>query len=157
VKTKKSAYTSDAPPKKASAQAMLDLSVAVIQLYFRLDAATQAISGFAQAGGEWGVLRALVVEGTQTVPGIARARPVSRQHCQTICNSLEAQGLVEFVANPQHKRSQLVRITKKGRARFQAMTDQFLAAAAVFAPNFEAREMDIAITLLRKARELLVV
>jgi DNA-binding MarR family transcriptional regulator len=151
------AQTEPAPPKKASARAVLDLSVAVIQLYFRLEAATQAIAGFASAGGEWGVLHTLSEEGPGTVPAIARSRPVSRQHCQIICNALEAQGFVEFIANPLHKRSQLVRITRKGRTRYKAMTDQFLAAAAIFAPNFEARDMETTTKLLRKARALLVV
>ncbi|MES1198379.1 MAG: MarR family transcriptional regulator [Pseudomonadota bacterium] len=143
--------------KKANAEAILDLSVATIELYFRLEAATQAVAGFAQAGGEWSMLRLLIANGDQTVPDMARSRPVSRQHCQTICNSLEAQGFVAFIANPQHKRSQLVRITKKGRARFAAMTDRFLAAAANFAPHFSAAEIAAATDVLRRARDLLVV
>lgn len=141
--------------KKASAEGLLDLCVAVIELYFRVEAATQAIAGFAHAGGEWGVMRSLIIEGEQTVPDIARSRPVSRQHCQTICNGLAEQGLVEFVANPKHKRSQLVRITKKGRARFDAMTERFLAASAAFAPYFEAKELATATDVLRRARAML--
>ena len=143
--------------KKANAEAVLDLSVATIELYFRLEAATEAIAGFAQAGGEWSMLRLLIAGGDQTVPDMARSRPVSRQHCQTICNSLEAQGFVTFVQNPQHKRSQLVRITRKGRARFKAMTDRFLSAAAIFAPNFSAAEVAAATDVLRRARGLLAV
>ncbi|MES1158517.1 MAG: MarR family transcriptional regulator [Terricaulis silvestris] len=142
---------------KASAEALLDLSVATIELYFRLEAATQAIAGFASAGGEWGVLRTLIRHGEQTVPEMARSRPVSRQHCQTICNNLADQGLIEFIENPRHKRSQLVRITKKGRARFEAMSEQFLVAAGAFAPHFEKEELATATDVLRRARELIVV
>lgn len=143
--------------KKATAQDVLDLSVAAIELYFRLEAVTHAIAGFAQAGGEWGVLRMLANDGPQTVPEMARSRPVSRQHCQTIANALERQGLVEFVENPRHKRSHLVSITKKGKSRFEAMTKQFLAAAGSYAPNFDTVEIATATAVLRRAREMIVV
>jgi DNA-binding MarR family transcriptional regulator len=144
-------------PSQASAEDVLDLSVAVIEMYFRIEAITQATAGFATAGGEWGVLRMLVKEGAQTVPEMARSRPVSRQHCQTICNTLEAQGLVEFVDNPKHKRSKLVRATKKGRDRFQSMRKQFLDAAGVYAPFFTEAEIHVATDVCRRAREMIQV
>lgn len=144
-------------PQQARAEDVLDLSVAVIEFYFRIEAITQATAGFATAGGEWGILRTLVKEGSQTVPEMARSRPVSRQHCQTIANALEAQGLVEFVDNPKHKKSKLVRVTKKGRVRFQSMRKQFLAAAGVYAPFFTAAEVNAATEVCRRARELIEV
>lgn len=140
-----------------TAEALLELSVAVIELYFRLEAATEAIAGFAHAGGEWGIMRLLILEGDQTVPEMARTRPVSRQHCQGIVNRLYEQGFVEFVENPKHRKSHLVSITKKGRARFQAMTDQFLAAEAAFIPHFGQDEVESATNVLRRARALLAV
>ncbi|MBX9746272.1 MAG: MarR family transcriptional regulator [Hyphomonadaceae bacterium] len=136
---------------------MLELSVAVIEFYFRIEAVTQATAGFATAGGEWGCLRTLVKEGPMTVPEMARTRPVSRQHCQTICNALEMQGLVEFIDNPKHKKSKLVRVTKKGRSRFESMRSQFLDAAAVYAPLFTASEVSTATDVCRRAREMIVV
>lgn len=144
-------------PTQASAQDVLDLSVAVIEFYFRIEAITQATAGFAQAGGEWGCLRTLVKEGPQTVPDMARSRPVSRQHCQTICNALEGQGFVEFIDNPKHKKSKLVRVTRKGRDRFEAMKKQFLAAASVYAPLFTAAEVTTATDVCRRARDMIEV
>jgi DNA-binding MarR family transcriptional regulator len=144
-------------PAHARAEDVLDLSVAVIEFYFRIEAITQATAGFATAGGEWGILRMLVKDGPQTVPEMARSRPVSRQHCQTIANALEAQGLVEFVDNPKHRKSKLVRATKKGRARFQSMRKQFLAAAEVYAPFFTAAEIMTATDVCRRAREMIEV
>lgn len=99
----------------------------------------------------------LVKDGPQTVPEMARSRPVSRQHCQTIINALEAQGLVEFVDNPKHKTSKLVRATKKGRARFESMRKQFLAASGVYAPLFTASEVTMATDVCRRAREVIQV
>lgn len=144
-------------PLQASAQDVLDLSVAVIEFYFRIEAITQATAGFAKAGGEWGVLRMLVKDGPQTVPDMARSRPVSRQHIQTIIGALEAEGTVELIDNPKHKRSKLVRVTKKGRARFETMRKQFLAAADVYAPCFTAAEVNAATDVCRRARELIAV
>jgi DNA-binding MarR family transcriptional regulator len=144
-------------PLHASAEDVLDLSVAVIEFYFRIEAITQATAGFATAGGEWGILRLLVKDGPQTVPEMARSRPVSRQHCQTIANALEAQGYVEFIDNPKHKKSKLVRATKKGRDRFQSMRKQFLGAASVYAPFFTAAEVATATDVCRRARELIEV
>lgn len=136
-------------------QAILDLSVAVIDLYFRIEAATETIAGFAHAGGEWGVLRSLSEGGPQTVPDMARARPVSRQHCQSIVNELKARKLVELIDNPRHKRSQLVKITMAGQSHFDKMTGQFLAASAALAPHFDAREVEGSTKLLRQAHALL--
>jgi DNA-binding MarR family transcriptional regulator len=143
--------------KPASAQDILDLSIAVIELQFRLEAITQAVVGFATAGGEFGILRMLASGGPQTVPDMARSRPVSRQHCQTIANSLEAQGFVEFVANPKHKRSQLVRMTRAGRAHYERLTKQLLGAATAYAKSFTAAEVELATDVCRRARELIVV
>ena len=144
-------------PLQASAEDVLDLSVAVIEFYFRIEAVSEAIAGLATAGGEWGTLRTLVKEGPQTVPNMARSKPVSRQHCQTIVNTLEAQGLVEFIDNPKHKTSKLVRATKRGRARFDSMRKQFLEAAGAYATSFSAAEVAMATDVCRRARELIQV
>jgi DNA-binding MarR family transcriptional regulator len=141
--------------KRASGADVLELSVAVIELYFRLEAVTQATAGFADAGGEFGVLRTLVQEGALTVPQMAAARPVSRQHCQTIVNGLAEQGLVEFLDNPRHKRSKLVRVTKRGRTRFESMKMQFTEAAGVYAPHFSAAEVHAATDVCRRARNMI--
>jgi DNA-binding MarR family transcriptional regulator len=142
-------------PQQATAEDVLDLSVAVIEFYFRIDAISAALAGFANAGGEWGTLRTLVNDGPQTVPNMARSKPVSRQHCQTIVNALEAQGLVEFVDNPKHKTSRLVRVTKKGQARFQSMRKQFLGAAGEYAHLFTASEIATATDVCRRGRDII--
>jgi DNA-binding MarR family transcriptional regulator len=144
-------------PQQASPEELLEFSVSVIELYFRLEAVTAATAGFATAGGEWGCLRTLAKEGPMTVPEMARSRPVSRQHCQTICNALEGQGLVEFVDNPKHKKSKLVRVTKKGRARFDSMRKQFIDAAAIYSPLFTTGELNAATDVCRRARNMIEV
>ena len=51
----------------------------------------------------------------QTVPQLARKRSVSRQHIQTVVNTLMSDGLVERIPNPAHRGSPLVRPTRAGR------------------------------------------
>jgi DNA-binding MarR family transcriptional regulator len=65
--------------------------------------------------GQRGVLLSLAELGPQTVPQLARLRPVSRQHIQSHVNPLATAGYVELVDNPAHKRSRLVRLTQKGQ------------------------------------------
>lgn len=72
-------------------------------------------------GGLRSILRGLDKQGEQTVPELARARSVSRQHVQTLVNQLVEEGLVEFIANPAHKRSPLARLTPRGRKTVAAM------------------------------------
>lgn len=67
------------------------------------------------------VLELLEEGGPQTVPHMARARNVSRQHIQQLVDALVAAGLVEPVANPAHRRSVLLALSQKGRAAFAAM------------------------------------
>ena len=67
------------------------------------------------------ILRSLYKMGEQTVPQMARARAVSRQHVQAIVNQLLAEGLVELTPNPAHKRSPLARLTTLGKKTVDAM------------------------------------
>jgi DNA-binding MarR family transcriptional regulator len=71
--------------------------------------------------GRRGILQSLDRIGPQTVPQLARARPVSRQHIQMEVNQLEADELVELIDNIAHKRSRLVRLTSQGKASLEAM------------------------------------
>jgi DNA-binding MarR family transcriptional regulator len=62
------------------------------------------------------VLEFLHREGPATVPGVARARAVSRQHIQTIVNDLVALCLVDLGSNPAHRRSPLISLRPEGAA-----------------------------------------
>ncbi|MCP4305937.1 MAG: MarR family transcriptional regulator, partial [bacterium] len=60
------------------------------------------------------VLEHLTRHGAASVPQIARARHVSRQHIQSIVNDLLTRGLVETTPNPAHRRSHLIALTDAG-------------------------------------------
>lgn len=89
------------------------------RLFFRLRAASaQAHGNNDVTAGLRGVMHAVADGGAQTVPQMARARLVSRQHIQVLVDELAQRRLVELVSNPAHKRSKLVRLTSHGRTVF---------------------------------------
>jgi len=59
--------------------------------------------------------------GPQTVPKMAQERKVSRQNIQKIVNVLLENKFVEFSDNPDHKRSSLIELTKKGHHLVETM------------------------------------
>lgn len=103
--------------------AFLRLGGAVRHLFHQLrvvaEAATPVKEGFTVS--HRAVLESIATHGPQTVPALARARPVARQHIQVLVNDLVAWGFVETRANPAHKRSPLVVLTALGTKRFDAI------------------------------------
>jgi len=94
----------------------------VSQAHFRLSEIVGAVHGDRQlANASRGVLRYLMAAGPRTVPEIATWRATSRQFIQRLVDALAADGLVALKDNPQHQRSRLVAVTRKGRARVSAM------------------------------------
>ena len=75
-------------------------------------------------------MRSLALLGPLTVPQIAQMRPTSRQRMQRLADELAAEGLVEFIDNPKHRRSKLVRLTGKGNGRYRELEARFLAIAS---------------------------
>ena len=132
------------PPRKTTGQgeAVADLMLEVAQFFFRIRALGQR-SGLITSwgGGAFGLLRSLALIGPLTVPQIAEMRPTSRQRMQRLADELEAEGLVEFIDNPSHRRSKLVRLTRKGEARYCELSARFLTIASTM--GAELSEMDI--------------
>ncbi len=77
-------------------------------------AAERVHGGDSQTAARRSILVELVDEGPRTVPAMSEARHVSRQAVQGLVNALAADGLIEQVANPAHKRSWLWRATRRG-------------------------------------------
>src|SRR5947207_2858772 len=115
----------------AKREAIADLMLEAAQFFFRLRAMGQKtglITGW--GGGAFGFMRSLALLGPLTVPQIARMRPTSRQRMQRLADELAAEGLVEFVDNPKHRRSKLVRLTRKGHAAYREMSGRLLEIAS---------------------------
>ena len=80
------------------------------------------------------VLEFLRRAGPASVPEIARARLVTRQHIQGIVDTLLDTGYVERATNPAHRRSALITLTASGAeliALVQQREDAFLESRLV--------------------------
>jgi DNA-binding MarR family transcriptional regulator len=115
----------------SKAEAIAELMLEVAQCFFRIRAVGQKTGLITSwGGGAFGFMRSLALLGPLTVPQIAQMRPTSRQRMQRLADELAAEGLVEFIDNPKHRRSKLVRLTRKGEARYRELTARFLAIAS---------------------------
>lgn len=94
----------------------------------RLKAVGRCMGAFTSRGGAWGLMKSLDLEGPQTIPDLARARPVSRQHIRALAQSLIERGWVETVANPAHRRSFLLQLTPGGKQAVSTMDRQITSS-----------------------------
>lgn len=100
-----------------------------------------------------GILRGLVRYGPRTVPQLARARSVTRQHTQEVVDKLAADGLVELIPNPAHARSRLVRATRRGAAAVVAMDEVDDRVLAAIGGGLSISDLAITVRTLRAVRE----
>src|ERR671916_2436110 len=116
---------------ESKGEAVADLMLEVAQCFFRVRAVGQKAGLITSwGGGAFGFLRSLALLGPLTVPQIAEMRPTSRQRMQRLADELAAEGLVEFIDNPKHRRSKLVRLTPEGEARYRELNARLLAIAS---------------------------
>jgi DNA-binding MarR family transcriptional regulator len=129
-------------------EAIADLMLEVAQFFFRIRAVGQRTGLITSwGGGAFGFMRSLALIGPLTVPQIARMRPTSRQRMQRLADELAADGLVEFIDNARHRRSKMVRLTRKGEARYRELSAGFLAITSTM--GAELTETDV-----RKSTEI---
>lgn len=123
-------------------EAIADLMLEAAQFFFRLRAMGQKTGLITDwGGGAFGFLRSLALLGPLTVPQIALMRPTSRQRMQRLADELAAEGLVEFIDNPRHRRSKLVRLTRIGDASYRELNARLLAIASTIGADLS--EADI--------------
>jgi DNA-binding MarR family transcriptional regulator len=80
-----------------------------------LSAGDALVGDLGQTASRWQVLGA-VRESEDTVSGIARTMGLARQSVQRTADALAADGIIEFVDNPAHRRAKLVRLTAEGKS-----------------------------------------
>ncbi|MER8438312.1 MarR family transcriptional regulator [Mesorhizobium sp. M1312] len=119
------------PVADGKAEAITELMLEVAQCFFRIRALGQKTGLITSwGGGAFGFMRSLALLGPLTVPQVAQMRPTSRQRMQRLADELAAEGLVEFIDNPKHRRSKLVQLTRKGAARYDELNAQLIAIAS---------------------------
>ena len=79
-------------------------------------------AGEGLTSARWQVMGAIdLADRPLTVPQIARRMGITRQSVHATVNRLVTDGLVELAANADHRRSQLVRLTKLGQRRYAVL------------------------------------
>src|SRR5215211_6426821 len=140
--------------RNSSGEAIAELMLEVAQCFFRIRAVGQKTGLITSwGGGAFGFMRSLALLGPLTVPQIAQMRPTSRQRMQRLADELAAEGLVEFIDNPKHRRSKLVRLTRKGDARYRKMSGRFLAIASTMGAELSEVEIRKTTETLRELSE----
>jgi DNA-binding MarR family transcriptional regulator len=86
------------------------------------------------------------------VPQLARARSLTRQHVQALVNGLAAQGYVELVENPAHKRSRLVCLTPRGSGLVRRIRRREEGVLARLEIPLSAGELQAAAGVVRAVR-----
>lgn len=143
--------TRTAPTVNSRAEAVAELMLEVAQCFFRIRAMGQKTGLITSwGGGAFGFMRSLALLGPLTVPQIAEARPTSRQRMQRLADELAAEGLVEFIDNPRHRRSKLVRLTPKGDARYLELNDRFLSIASTTGVALNESDIRKTIEIVRR-------
>ncbi len=146
------------PPRKlrkrhvrGELRAVVDESIG---LFHRVRYVAEQIYGMdGRSTARRGLLRGLVRYGPRTVPQLARARSVTRQHTQEVVDRLVADGLVELIANPAHARSRLVRATRRGAAMVEEMDDVDARVLIAIGGDLSVRDLAITARTLRAVRE----
>ena len=81
-----------------------------------LSAGDRLVAPLGLTSARWQILGAIIAaDYPQPVAWLARNLGAHRQNVQRIINDLAKEGLVEFEANPHHRKAQLVILTKKGK------------------------------------------
>jgi len=139
------------PAVGSKAEAIAALMLEVAQCFFKIRAFGQR-AGFITGwgGGAFGFMRSLALLGPLTVPQIAQMRPTSRQRMQRLADELAAEGLVEFIDNPKHRRSKLVRLTPKGDARYRDLNARLLSIASTMGVALGEADIRKAIEIVRR-------
>jgi DNA-binding MarR family transcriptional regulator len=132
-------------------EAIADLILEVAQFFFRFRAAGQKAGFFTSWGaGAFGFMRSLALVGPLTVPEIARMRPTSRQRMQRLADELAAEGLVEFIDNPKHRRSKLVRLTRKGASGHRRLNARLLEIASTMGAGLSEADIRECVEIVRR-------
>jgi DNA-binding MarR family transcriptional regulator len=135
----------------SKSEATAELMLEVAQCFFRIRAVGQKTGLITSwGGGAFGFIRSLALLGPLTVPQIAQMRPTSRQRMQRLADELVAEGLVEFIDNPKHRRSKLVRLTPEGDARYRELNARLLSIASTMGVALSEADIRKTIEIVRR-------
>jgi DNA-binding MarR family transcriptional regulator len=141
----------ETPTDTPAGAAVTELILDVFRLNGRLLAAgDRLVADVGLTSARWQVLGAIALAATPSpVARLARGMGLTRQGVQRIVNELAAEGLVELVPNPHHRRAQLVLLTEAGRNAYQAASERQVPWVNRLAEGLDEPELTAARRVLR--------
>lgn len=99
------------------------------------------ISGLDVKGNSsaYGILSDIYFRGPKSIPELLEERAISRQSIHRMIQTLKADGILEYVDNPEHKRSKKIALTDKGTLYFE---DKLKTVRESMIPIAEALDHD---------------
>jgi len=85
-----------------------------------------------------------------TASQIARNMSLNRQNVQPLVDALERDGLVEFIANPNHRRAKLIRMTSAGRRAYVEALSRQVDWSNDLADGLVSKDLALANVVLRE-------
>jgi DNA-binding MarR family transcriptional regulator len=130
----------------------LDLVRAVFRLNGLLLAdGDRMAEGVGLTSARWKVIGIVALSNAGvTVPAIARALGQSRQAVQRITDVMAADGLVNYVSNPRHRRSSLVQLTEHGQEVYSALRSVQDPWAIGLTDDVPTTELETALRLMQR-------
>jgi DNA-binding MarR family transcriptional regulator len=119
-----------------------------------LDAGDRMTKDLGLSSARWQVLGTVDTD-SLTVAAIARRMGLRRQSVQRTVNSLHADGFVELVPNPNHRRAKLVQITAKGTVALRAAFERQAVWANELARGIDEDDLDRALKVMATLRQRL--
>src|SRR6266540_2599431 len=115
------------PRREASRTPAGDAVSELVVHVFRLNGLLTAVGDemaapVGQTSARWRVVAA-IEDAPQTVPQVARAWWLSRQSVQRVADALVKDDLAAYEDNPGHRRSKLLRITRRGRSALRRIRE----------------------------------
>ena len=97
----------------------------------------------------WQVLGAIALaDRPLTVPQIARRMGLTRQSIHATVKRLVEEGLLELASNADHRRSQLVRLTARGRAKYSTLDKRQASWVNGVASGIDTADLKTAVRVL---------
>jgi DNA-binding MarR family transcriptional regulator len=140
--------------KRTPAGAAIDaLTVSIFRAHGRLLKAGDVFTrDLGLTSARWQVLGAIATT-PKTVAQIARDFELSRQGVLWVVNSMVADGLVELIHNPDHRRAKLVRHTPKGAEAFDEVMKRQTKWFNELGQSFSVKQLEACREIIVKLSE----
>lgn len=154
--------TGGVPVRPASAGAgPLDPASAAAVEVFRLNglllaAGDRTVAPLGLTSARWQVLGAVALAPHPgPIAHVARSMGLTRQNVRRIVGDLAAEGMLELVANPHHRRAPLVVMTAAGAAAYRRAMELWSPVAAAMAEGIPPDDVAATVRTLRAMRDRL--